>query len=511
MRKIREALRLRFGHGLSIRETARSLGMSHSTAGELFSRANSAGISWPLDQELDDLALEAALYPPAEPAGNPRPEPDVEWIHRELKRKGVTLQLLWLEHKRQYPDGLQLTQFCERYRRWRRGLDLVLRQSYVPGEKLFVDFAGQTVPIIDAQTGEARQAQIFVAVLGASNYTYAEACRSQEIENWVGANIRAFEYFGGTPQIIVPDNLKSGIHQADRYEPDINPTYHEMAAHYGAVIIPARRRKPRDKAKVESGVRVVESWILAALRNRRFFSEAELNAAISTALTELNNQSFQKLPGCRRFLFESTDKPALKPLPKQRYEVGLWARRLADQSYHVFAEGNYYSVPYTLAGKEVEIRLTAGAVELFNHGRRVASHGRKYGAHPPVTNPLHRSPAHQKYLEWTPERLGAWAQTMGPATQELFSQIMATRRHIEQASRSCLGIVRLQPEYGPERIEAAALRAVAVGATSYKSIKAILQHNLDQIPVAVSAVPGLGHHDNVRGPAYYAAREVASC
>jgi len=284
-----------------------------------------------------------------------------------------------------------------------------------------------------------------------------------------------------------------------------------MAVHYGAVIIPARRRKPRDKAKVESGVRVVEQWILAALRNRRFFSEAELNAAISTALRELNDQPFQKLPGCRRSLFESTDKPALKQLPAERYEVGLWGRQLADQSYHVFSDGNYYSVPYTLAGEEIEIRLTAGTVELFSHGRRVASHIRKYGAHQPVTNPAHRSPAHQKYLEWTPERLGAWAQTVGPATQELFSRIMASRRHIEQASRTCLGIARLQPEYGPERIEAAALRAMAVGATSYKSIKAILQHNLDQLPIAPVVSPGLGDHVNVRGPGYYATREVASC
>jgi transposase len=511
MRKIREAFRLRFGHGLSVRQTARSLGISHSTALQLFSRAKSAGISWPLEDELDDIALEAALYPPAESTGNPRPEPDVAWIHSELRRKGVSLQLLWLEYKRQHPDGLQLTQFCERYRQWRRGLDVVLRQSYVAGEKLFVDFAGQTVPITNPETGEVRQAQIFVAALGASNYTYAEACKSQEIETWVGANVRAFEYFGGVPEIIVPDNLKSGVKQANRYEPDLNPTYHEMAEHYGAAIVPARQRKPRDKAKVESAVKVVEGWILAALRNRRFFSEAELNVTISQALVELNTKPFQKTPGCRRSLFESTDKPALKPLPAQRYEVGLWARQLADQSYHVFVEGNHYSVPYALAGKEIEIRLTAATVELFHRGRRVASHVRKYGLHQPVTNPAHRSPAHQKYLEWTPERLNGWADTVGEATKELFSQIMASRRHIEQASQSCLGIVRLQPEYGPERIEAAAVRALAVGAMSYKSVKAILQHNLDQIPIAPCPAPSLGNHVNVRGPSYYAAREVASC
>jgi len=269
MRKIKEALRLRFGHGLSVRQTARSLGMSHSTALQLFSRASNAGIGWPLDEGLDDQALEAALYPPVEPTGEPRPEPDVEWIHKELQRKGVTLQLLWLEYKRQHPDGLQLTQFCQRYRKWRRGLDLALRQSYVAGEKLFVDFAGQTVAITNPETGEVSRAQIFVAALGASNYTYAEACRSQDIEAWVGANIRAFEYFGGVPKLIIPDNLKSGVKHANRYEPDLNPTYQDMAEHYGAVIIPARRNKPRDKAKVESAVRVVEEWILAALRDRR--------------------------------------------------------------------------------------------------------------------------------------------------------------------------------------------------------------------------------------------------
>lgn len=505
MRKNKEILRLKHEAGLSTRQIARSLSLSHSTVGDLLRRAEAAGLSWPLPEGMDDATLQTLLYP-----GNPqpvrsRPEPDMAWIHRELRRKGVTLQLLWAEYKQAHPDGYQYSQFCQRYHRWRDALDVVLRQTYRAGEKLFVDFAGQTVPVVDPATGEMRQAQIFIATLGASNYTYAEALWSQELGHWIGAHCRAFEFFGGVPAILVPDNLKAGVARASRYEPDVNPTYAEMAAHYGTVVIPARPRHPRDKAKVEVAVQIVERWILAALRHRQFFSLAELNQAIAELLEALNNRPFQKLEGCRRSLFESLDRPALRPLPPQRYEFAEWKKARANIDYHIQVDHNYYSVPYQLVHVELDVRLTGGTVEVFHGGKRVASHARVYGKGQYVTDLQHRPAAHRRHLEWSPSRLIRWAESIGPHTAQLVQAVLDARPHPEQGYRSCLGILRLGKRFTPERLEAAAKRAVTVGAASYRSVQSILQQGLDRLPLPSDqdSPPALPAHANVRGPEYY--------
>ncbi len=510
MRKVKEILRLHFELGLRVRQIARSLSVSHSTVSDLLGRAQAAGLTWPLPEGLDEAALEARLY--TAPGGRPRnpAEPDMEWIHRELRRKGVTLQLLWAEYRQAYPDGYQYSQFCERYRKWRGTLDIVMRQTHRAGEKMFVDYAGKTVPVVAPTTGEVREAQVFIAVLGASNYSYVEASWSQELGPWIEAHCRAFEFFGGVPEILVPDNLKGGVARACRYEPDINPTYQEMATHYGTAVIPARPKKPRDKAKVEVAVQIVERWILAVFRNRTFFSLDELNEAIRQELDRLNDKPFQKLEGSRRSLYQTVDRPALKPLPQERFELAEWKKARVNIDYHVAVDGNYYSVPYQLVHREVDIRLTAWVVEVIHKGRRVASHARTYGKGKFVTEPGHRPASHARHLEWTPSRLVTWAERVGPNAASLVQTILASKPHPEQGYRSCLGLMRLGSRYSPERLEAAAQRALALGGTSYHSVKSILDKGLDQEPlrppVSASPLPG---HANVRGPGYYAKREEA--
>lgn len=504
MRKIKEVLRLKWEVGLSARQIARSLSVSHSTVLDLLRRFELSELTWPLP-EIDDTALEAKLYP-----GNPvtrveRPLPDMAYIHRELARKGVTLQMLWWEYKQNHPDGLQYSQFCQRYREWRAKLDVVLRQPHRAGERMQVDFAGDAVPVHNRETGEVLQAQIFIAVLPASNYTFAKAFPSQDLRSWISAHCDALEFFGGVPEIIVPDNPKAGVSRACRYEPDLNPTYQEMARHYGVAVIPARPHKPKDKAKVENAVLVVERWILAALRNRTFFSLYELNQAISELLPKLNNKPFQKLEGTRRSLYEELDKPALKPLPPKRYEYAEWRHAKVNIDYHVEVDRNYYSVPYQLVGEIVDIRLTDGLVEALHRGKRVASHPRATGKGRYITQIQHMPASHRKHLEWTPSRLISWAESVGPQTTTLVTTILEQKPHPEQGYRSCLGIMRLGKKHGLDRLEAAAARAVACGAFSYSSVKSILASNLDQAPLPAPpderATPA---HQNLRGPEYYA-------
>jgi transposase len=434
-----------------------------------------------------------------------RPVPEWEKVHRELRRKGVTMFLLWQEYKQAHPEeGYQYSQFCELYRRWCSNLEVCLRQVHKAGEKMFVDYCGATMPVVDPATGEVREAQVFVSALGASNYTYAEASWTQGLPDWVASHIHAWEFYGGVAEVVVPDNLRSGVSRACRYEPDINPTYHELACHYGTVIMPARVRKPRDKAKVESAVQGVERWILAPLRHRTFFSLGELNRAIWELLAKYNEKPFQKLPGCRRSLFEAVDKPALKPLPARRYQYAEWKKAQVNIDYHVEVDRHYYSVPYQLVRQRVEVRLTAGIVECFHHGKRVASHVRCFQKGRHTTLSEHMPAAHRAYLEWTPQRLVRWARTSGGATAEVVESIMANRPHPQQGFRSCLGVMRLGKQYGPARLEAACARALAIEATSYRSIASILKAGLDQqpMPEKVPSPPSITHA-NLRGPHYY--------
>ncbi|MCP5345356.1 MAG: IS21 family transposase [Gammaproteobacteria bacterium] len=505
MRKIKEVLRLKWVSGLSNRKIAASCGIGRPTVSEYLRRAESAGLRWPLPDDLDEARLERLLFPPPpDLPAQQRGIPDWANIHGELKRPGVTLFLLWQEYRQAHPDGYQYSWFCEHYRAWQGKLDLVMRQDHRAGEKLFVDYAGQTVPVIDQTTGEVRQAQIFVAVLGASNYTYAEATWTQSLPDWIGSHVRTFRFLGGVPELVVPDNLRAGVSRAHRYEPDTNPTYQDMASHYGVAILPTRVRKPRDKAKVESGVLVVERWILASLRHRQFFSLAELNAAISDLLGKLNARSFRKLPGCRREHFEQLDRPALRPLPAEPYVYAEWKKARVHIDYHVAIDGHYYSVPCALVKKEVEVRLTRHTVECFYRGNRVASHRRsdQKGRHTTLT--AHMPESHRQAGEWTPERLQRWAAKTGPATEKLILVVLGSRQHPQQAYRSCLGILRLGKAYGDERLEAACRRALVLGSCRYKSIESILKLRLDQQPLEGQqelALPDA--HDNIRGPAYY--------
>ena len=507
MRKIRDLLRLSFGEGLSTRQTAASLQMPHTTVCEHLKRARAAGVGWPLPEGLDDDGLEALLFPrgPASPAS--RPMPDWRKIHLELKRPHVTLMLLWLEHKEAFPEAHGYSQFCEHYRAWRRGVDLVMRQEHKAGERLFVDFPGRRIPIYDETTGEILfEAELFVAVLGASGYLYAEALRSQELLYWVTAHVHNFEALGGVPEICVCDNLRAGVTRPHRYEPDVNATYQDMAAHYNVAIIPARSYKPRDKAKAEGAVLLAERFIIAALRNQRFTSLAELNAEIARLVTWINERPFKKINGSRKSLFEALDRPALRPLPATRYEFATFRRAKVGLDYHleIRADRHYYSVPYGLVGEKVDLRLSASTVEVFFRNRRVASHVR---VHRPgfTTDPAHMPDAHRRHGSWTPARIVSFADKTGPATAKLVAEVMAARRHPEQGFRSCLGIVRLADRYGSDRLEAAASRALALCSYSYRSVESILKNNLDNVPLPVEEAEQLTLpvHDNVRGADYY--------
>jgi len=504
MRKIREVLRLR-AQGLSDREIARVVGGGRTTVARIRLRAEEVGLSWPLPEGLSDSALEALLYPPIpHPSIQPRAVPDWSHIHRELRHPRVTLQLLWQEYKATHPEGYQYSRFCALFNAWKDTLDPVLRQEHKAGEKTFVDYAGQTVPVVDGETGEIREAQIFVGVLGASNYTFAEATWTQTLPDWIASHQRMFAFFGGVTSLLVPDNLASGVNRACRYDPELNPTYQDLATHYCTAVLPTRKAKPRDKAKVESAVLIVERWILAALRNHNFFSLAELNQEIARLLGVLNNRPFQKLDGTRRSLFESLDRPALKPLPATPYEYGKWKKLKVNVDYHVDVELHYYSVPHRLLRQRVDVRLTAATVEIFHDGQRVAAHPRSHRKGGFTTDPSHRPEAHQQHLEWTPSRIIRWAEKTGPHTGTLVRQIIEAKAHPEQGYRASLGVIRLGNHYSPERLEAACQRALAIGGVSYRSIQSILEHGLDRLPVEEQATLDLPQdHDNLRGSHYY--------
>ena len=445
------------------------------------------------------------------PAARSRRAPCPDWatVHAELRSPSVTLQLLWHEYKAVQPTGLQYSQFCIHYRRWAQTLDVCLRQEHRAGEKLFVDYAGQPAWLTDPATGTRTPVPLFVAVLGASNYTYAEATRAADLPAWIGSHVRAFEYFGGVAAALIPDNHKGAVLRPDRYEPDLHPTYCDLATHYGTTILPARVRRPRDKAKVEAGVLVAERWILAALRHRTCFHLAELNAAIWDLLEHLNTRRFRKLPTSRRAQFETLDRPALRPLPATPYTFAEWKRARVNIDYHVVLAGHYYSVPYQLVHQEVELRFSATVVEILHGGQRVASHVRSYQPGGFTTDPAHRPKAHQEYLSWTPSRLVHWGETLGPATGQLVAAILASRPHPEQGYRSCLGLLRLGKQYPAARLEAACARALAIQATSYKSVQSILRTGLDQQVLVPLPTPPRPAHAHVRGPAYYTGKESA--
>lgn len=379
-----------------------------------------------------------------------------------------------------------------------------MRQPHRAGEKLFVDYAGQGIPVVNRHSGEVHEAVVFVAVLGASNYPYAEATWTQSLPDWIGSHVRTFAALGGVPEIVVPDNLKAAVTRAHRYEPEINRTYADLAQHYGFAVIPARAAKPRDKAKVEVGVQVVERWILARLRHHTFFSLAEVNVALQPLLPALNGRPFTKLPGSRQQLFEALDRPALRPLPAQPYEYAEWKQARVNIDYHVEVEGHYYSVPYVLVKQQLDVRLSVQVVELFHKGKRVARHQRSPHKGRHTTVAVHMPTAHRHYAAWTPQRLIQWAAHSGPAVAQVVEAILASRPHPQQGFRSCVGIMRLGKSYGDERREAACQRALTLGACSYKSLESILKNGLDRRPLPEQPGATVGpRHPNIRGPQYY--------
>jgi transposase len=504
MRRIKEALRLYLQAGLSYDEIGRTLKVSKSSAGKYVSLARAAGVNWELARTLTDDDLEARLFRPPVPRSSHQLAPDFALVHQELKRAGVTLQLLWEEYARDNALAYKYTSFCIKYRAFAQSLKRSMRQVHVAGEKLFVDYSGDTVPLIDAGTGEITQAQIFVATLGASNYTYACATARQTTADWIGAQVRALEFFGGTPRLIVPDQTRSLIKYPDSYDPEPNRTYEEFAEHYGCALLAARPGHPRDKPKVEASVLLVQRWILARLRNRRFFSLGELNRAIAELLVDLNQRPFKKLPGCRASAFAQLDLPALKPLPATRYEISRWKSAKVNIDYHVEFDAHYYSVPHRLVGTTVELRVTDTLVEAFAANQRVACHAlsHKRGGH--TTAAEHMPASHRAHMEWTPGKLIDWGRRIGVSTAAVVTWQLEHRPHPEQGYRACLGFKRLAREYTPARLEAACTRALAIRSPSFRSVDSILKCGLDRqhslLPTVTTALP---EHENVRGPDYY--------
>jgi len=505
MRKIAEVLRLKAA-GMSVRQIASSTNAGRTAVGEYLARAEAAGIGWPLPEGLDEEALEAKLFPPPGDDAPARPVPDWSQIHKELRsRRHVTLRLVWLEWRAVHPDGWAYSQFCWHYRRWADTQDVVMRLSYAAGERMFVDFAGDKAHVVDSETGEVGDAEVFVAVLGCSGMLYAEATRGQDLFSWVGAHVNAWEAYGGVTEITVPDNLRSGVTKASFYDPELNPTYAELAAHYATVVLPTRTARPRDKAAVEVGVQSVERWVLAPLRNRRFFSLAELNAAIAERVEWVNARPFRGQATSRTDLFEDLERPALRPLPEARYEFAFWKKVAVNIDYHVEYDHRYYSVPYQLVRQRLDLRATRGVVEVFKGTRRVASHVREHGSRRYVTDPAHMPASHRAHLEWTPSRLVEWGHRSSPSTGTFVERLLKTRPHPEHAYRACLGLMALSRRYGPDRLGAACARALSVGAISYTSVKSILAEGLDRLALPdASPAPPPADHENLRGPGYFA-------
>jgi transposase len=507
MRVVREVLRLTFA-GVSKREVARRTGLASSTVRATIARFQSLGLIWPLPETVTDSDLEAKIYKSAgKKQGHRRIiEPDWASLHREMKRKHVTLSILWDEYIEAHPEGYRYSRFCELYRSWEGKISVTMRQAHLGGDKLFVDYAGDTASVvIDRLTGEIRKAQIFVAVLGASSFTYAEATWTQSLADWIGAHARAFEAIGGVTRLLVPDNTKTAIIKACLYEPQVNRTYTEMAAHYGTGVLPARPRRPRDKAKVEVGVLIMERWILGRLRNRRFHSLGELNEAIRGLLVRLNDERpIRRLGVTRRQLLEELERPALKPLPAEPYVFAEWRARRVGIDYHVDVDKHYYSVPHRFARAEVEVRLTGRSVEVFARGERIAVHLRSSGNGKHTTVQEHMPSSHRRYANWTLDRIRTDAAAIGPATAALCELILEHRPHPEQGFRACLGIVRLVKPFGTARVEAAATRALDIGAMTYGSVRSILDNNLDRHSAGQRGPDGVTIlHPNIRGPRYY--------
>lgn len=508
MKKIREVLRLRHGRGASIRETSLGCSLAVSTVSEYLYRAEAAGFKWPLPEGLDDTKLEKALFPgPVKKGEAPRPLPDFSLWRSELSRKGVTILLLWREYKAGHENGYGYSRIAGLYADWEKGTEARMLQRHKAGEKLFVDWAGPKLRITDPKTGEVWEAPVFVSAMGASQYTFCKAYRSQELRWWLSGHVDSFEFYGALPEIVVPDNLKTGVEKACRYEPTLNSSYAEMAQFYEIAVLPARVRKPRDKAKVENAVQQIERWALAPIRERTFFSLEEANEALAEKLAELNDRLMRGPNASRKELFEAEERPAMRPLPQSRYAYAEWKKAKVAPDYHVEVEGHLYSVPFTLLKKHVDVRISASVVEVFYENKRVASHLRSYRRKGFTTDPSHMPEPHKRHAEWTPERIVRWAQTVGPNTASFVEALLSNKVHPEQGFRPCMGVIGLEGRFDKARLEAACGKALSFGALSYHSVKSILEKNLEAAP-RQETLPPLPNHDNVRGGSYYAQEDL---
>ena len=503
--KLRQLLQLESSE-LTTREAARALNLSQGAVWKYRCAVRLAGLTPEQAQVLDDAALERRIWQARE-SRTPRSVvlPDCAWMHTELKRhKHVTLQLLWEEyHTAHGALALRYSAFCDRYRQWLKRLQRSMRQRHFAGEKLFVDYAGSTVPIYGTTCDQMYRASLFVGALGASGYAYAEATRTASLPDWLGSHVRMLSFYGCAPTILVPDNPRVGVTKADRYEPELQRSYEEMAAHFGIAVIPARPFRPRDKPRAELTVLLVCRWILARLRHQRFFSLEELNAAIRPLLNELNDRPFQKLPGSRRSVFDALDRPAMRPLPQTPYIYAEWKRVRAAFDYHVDVDRHYYSVPHALVGQELWARFSAATVEVFHRGQRIASHVRSYqrGAHSTIAEHMPRS--HRAHAEWTPVRLIQWGASIGQHTRTVVEHLLKSKPHPEQGYRACLGLLALARQYGQARLEAASALAVKLQSPTRKSVLSILKTGRDQHPTATPEALELPEHTNVRGSKYY--------
>ena len=483
----------------------RRLGVARSTAQDYLKRIAAAGLTWPLPEDLTDQVLEARLFTnKGKQAGiRHRVEPDWAQLAKEMKRPGVNLMVLWEEYRANESEGYGYSRFCDLFRGFEKCLSPVMRQHHEAGDKLFVDYSGKKIGVLNKATGEFREAEIFVGVLGASSLTYAEATWTQSLPDWIGAHVRMFRFFGGVPRLLVPDNLKSGVNRASFYDPQINRSYAMMAAHYGIGVLPARPRKPRDKAKVESGVRFVQRAILGGLRNQTFFSLAEVNAAIAQRMEHINRFVMRRLGASRKDLFEAIEASALKPLPAEDYLFAEWKMARVGLDYHVELHGFYYSVPHALIRTEVEARLTERTVEVFHQGKRVASHQRRYGGRKHGTDTDHMPSSHRRYAEWSPERFRRWAADIGPNCESLIVAVLAARPHPEQGFRTCLGILRLYRSVSTERAEAVSAHALSIGAFNSRSVASILETGIERATHKSDEQSPILTHGNIRGARYF--------
>ncbi len=504
MHVLREILRQKLVLGRTHRDIAASVRVSAGKVGGVCLDARALGLDAESIDAMSDAELEARLYPKTPPTVV-RPEPDCAALHLEMRRPGVTLALLHVEFLGAHPDGLRYTAFCDRYREWVKRRSPVMRQTHVAGDKLFVDYAGMKAKLVDPQTREVVEVELFVAVLGASNYTYAEATRTQQVTDFVSSVSRAIDFIGGVPRAIVPDQLKSAVIKACRYDPTIQRTTADLARHYATTILPARPRSPRDKAKVEGGVLIAERWLLARIRNEVFTSLGALNVRLAELTADLNGREMRDYKASRRELLERLDKPALGALPEHPFEASSWKQVALNIDYHFELDHHLYSAPHTLLREELWVRATASTVEIFHGGERVGACVRSYVHGGRTTKSEHMPSTHRAHAEWTPSRILAWAETVGPSTHALCEVILRERHHPEWGFRSCLGLFRLAKKYGAARVDAASQRALYAGARSYRPVKTILQHGLEAQPLPEAERPATTGptHGNVRGRDYY--------